>query len=73
MKNWKTTLAGTLGGLIVSFGPSLGARLSGDQTAPPITSQNYLPAIAIAVIGGLAKDYDKSNSPTPVKDAQSTH
>ncbi len=58
MKNWKTTLAGLLGGLIIMFGPNVGARLQGDTTVPPITSGNYGPAIAIAVLGLLTKDSD---------------
>lgn len=58
MKNWKTSLAGLLGGIIITFGPSVGARLSGDVTAPPITSQNYLPALALAVVGFMSKDKD---------------
>lgn len=56
MKNWKTSLAGILGGLLITFGPSVGARLTGDKTPPPITSGNYLPAIAIATLGILAGD-----------------
>lgn len=58
MKNWKTSLAGLLGGLLITFGPAVGARLSGDKTAPPITAGNYLPGIVIGVIGALAKDQD---------------
>ncbi len=58
MKNWKTTLAGILGGLLIAFGPSVGARLQGDKTAPPITSGNVLPGVAIAVLGALTKDSD---------------
>lgn len=58
MKNFKTTLAGILGALVLTFGPSVGARLSGDATIPPITSQNYLPGVALAVLGTLAKDHD---------------
>jgi len=58
IKNWKTTLAGLLGGLIVALGPAIGARLQGDKTAPPITAQNVLPGIALAVLGALTKDKD---------------
>lgn len=57
MKNWKTSLAGILGGLILTFGPALGARLSG-LPAPPITSGNYLPGVALAVLGTVSKDKD---------------
>lgn len=58
VKNWKTSLAGILGGIILTFGPAMGARLSGDKTAPPITSGNYLPGIALAALGLLSKDKD---------------
>lgn len=58
MKNWKTTLAGIIGGLIIALGPSVGARLQGDTAAPPITASNYLPGIGLAVIGALSKDHD---------------
>ncbi len=67
MKNWKTTLAGVLGGLVITFGPAAGARLSGDKTAPPITAQNYLPGIALATIGLLAKDHDVTGGTRPNK------
>lgn len=60
MKNWKTTVAGFLGGLIITFGPSVGARLSGEPTAPPITAQNYLPGLGLAVLSAFAKDHDLS-------------
>lgn len=58
MKSFKTTLAGLLGGLLITFGPAIGARLAGDKTAPPITSGNFLPGVAVAVLGALAKDHD---------------
>lgn len=54
MKNWKTTLAGILGAVCMMVGP----RLAGDKTAPPITSGNLIPAIAIAAVGILSKDKD---------------
>ncbi len=58
VKNWKTTLAGIAGGLLVTFGPNVGARLQGDHTPPPITAGNYLPGVALIVLGSLAKDKD---------------
>lgn len=65
MKSWKTSLAGLLGGLLITFGPTVGARLQGDPTAPPITSENYLPGITLLALGLLAKDSDKTNAPNP--------
>lgn len=62
-KSWKTSLAGLLGGLVITFGPSVGSRLSGDITAPPITAANYLPAIGLAAIGLLSKDHDVTGGP----------
>ena len=58
MKNWKTSLAGILGGLLITFGPAVGGRLQGDPSIPPITAGNYLPGIAIAVLGAISKDHD---------------
>lgn len=58
MKSWKTTLAGVLGGLIITFGPALGGKLQGDPNAPPITAGNYIPGIAVAILGALSKDKD---------------
>ena len=58
MKNWKTSLAGILGGPIITFGPSVGGRLQGNPNTPPITAGNYLTGIALAVVGALAKDAD---------------
>jgi len=66
MKSWKTSLAGILGGLVLTFGPSVGGRLTGDHAAPPITFSNYGPAIVLAAIGLLSKDYDKTNAPRPI-------
>lgn len=57
-KNWKTSLAGVLGGLLITFGPAAGARLQGDTSVPPITAQNYISGIALAVLGALGKDGD---------------
>lgn len=57
-KNWKTSLAGLLGGLLLTFGPNVAERLSGNLTPPPITSGNYLPGIALATVAYFAKDKD---------------
>lgn len=65
MKNWKTTLAGILGGLIITFGPAVGGRLQGDPKAPPITSGNYLPGLAVAILGALSKDKDVTGGTRP--------
>lgn len=65
MKSWKTSIAGLVGGLILTFGPTVGSRLSGDPVAPPITFQNYGPALLLAAVGLLSKDYDKTNAPVP--------
>lgn len=59
-RSWKTSLAGLFGGIILAIGPQVGARLQGDQTAPPITLTQLAPALALAAIGALAKDYDVS-------------
>jgi hypothetical protein len=59
MKNPKTTLAGILGGLLILLGPSVGARLQGDMTQPPITFQSVATAAAVVVIGKLAADGQK--------------
>lgn len=64
-RNWKTTLAGLIGGLIITFGPSIGGRLTGDPNAPPVTSGNYLPGIAIAILGALTKDHDVTGGTRP--------
>jgi hypothetical protein len=52
MTNFKTTLAGILGGLFILFGP----RLQGNTQAPPITIGNVGQAVAVAVLGIAAKD-----------------
>lgn len=61
-RNWKTTLAGVLGGIIIAVGPQVGARLQGDQAAPPITAQNLAVGLALAAIGAFAKDHDISGT-----------
>lgn len=62
MKNWKTTLLGILGGAAMMFGQMANARTAGGA---PITAGNVLPGIAIAILGAVSKDYDKSNAPNP--------
>lgn len=57
-KNWKTTLAGLIGGLLIAIGPQVGAKLQGDPTAPPITLGQLAPAAVVAVLGALSKDGD---------------
>ena len=64
MKSWKTTLMGILAGLAVTVGSAMQNR-STDPNSAPVTAGNLIPGIAIAILGGLAKDYDKTNSPTP--------
>lgn len=57
MKNWKTTLAGLLTGALMLIGGALNNRAQ-NPSAPPVTVGNLAPAIAIAVMGMLAKDGD---------------
>lgn len=57
-KNWKTTLTGIIGGLLLALGPMLGGRLSGDRNQPPITIGNVLTGIAVAAMGINSKDRD---------------
>lgn len=54
MKNWKTTLLGILGGLALMFGP----RLSGDKTAPPITTSSFIQGALVAALGAVSKDHN---------------
>ena len=61
-RNWKTSLAGILGGVLIALGPQVGARLQGDQTAPPITMNTVLVGAAIAALGLGAKDHDISGT-----------
>ena len=63
--NFKTTLAGLIGGLLITFGPSVGARLKGQADAPPITTGNLLPGIALAILGAFAKDHDVTGGTKP--------
>jgi hypothetical protein len=63
--NWKTTMAGVLGGLCILFGP----RLQG-AGGPPINVNNVATAAVVMTLGALAKDSDKSNAPNPLPTAQ---
>lgn len=63
MKNWKTTVAG----LAAAFINLLIAGLTSG-----ITLKDAAISAAIATLSLLAKDFDKSNSPNPLKDSQST-
>jgi hypothetical protein len=56
MKSWKTSLAGILGAVCMLIGP----RLAGDATAAPVTAGNVIPAVALAALGILSKDSDKT-------------
>lgn len=62
MKNWKTTLVG----LAMGFINLLVAGLTSG-----ITLKDAAISAAIATLGLLAKDFDKSNSPNPMKSAKS--
>lgn len=64
MKSWKTTLAGILAGVSVMVGGAVQNRQA-NPSAPPVTLGNVLPAVALAILGGMSKDYDKTNAPVP--------
>lgn len=53
MKSWKTTLAGLLFGGGYAFLSAMSTGLKPKDAAL---------SVGIAIIGGLAKDYDKSNA-----------
>lgn len=55
----RTTLAGLLGGFLSMFGPWFAARLQGDKTQPPITTQSVTTGVALAVLGKVAGDQKK--------------
>ena len=57
-KNWKTSLAGIVGGLLIAVGPQVGARLQGSPGAPPITLNSVITGAAVAALGLGAKDGD---------------
>lgn len=63
MKNWKTTAAG----LAMAFLNLLIAGLTSG-----VTLKDAAISAAIATIGVLAKDFDKSNAPNPLASPQST-
>lgn len=58
--SWKTTAAGILGGFLALAGPGVSARLQGEPSAPPITSEQMIIAGALATLGFLSKDKDKT-------------
>lgn len=60
-KNWKTTAAGVLAGLLMLIGNAMNARAT-DPSAPPITAGSLAPAVAVAVLGALAKDHNVTGS-----------
>lgn len=57
-KSWKTGLAGLLGGFLTIMGPTMTARLQGDKTMPPITTNQVAIGAALAALGYLSKDKD---------------
>ncbi len=59
MKNWKTTLAGLAGGILIFVGGAMKDKAA-DPQAPPVTTANILPAVVFAALGALAKDHDKT-------------
>jgi hypothetical protein len=63
MKNWKTTLAGCVPGVILF----LYGFLQGLQAGQPFDLKTMLIGLGLAVLGALAKDYNVSGAG---KDAQ---
>ena len=59
MTNWKTSIAGLLGALALAI-----ANYTG-----PNTWQGYLPCIAAALLGWLAKDFDSHSTAAQVQTA----
>jgi hypothetical protein len=62
MKDWKTTLMGVLAGALMVTGGAMNNRAN-DPTAPPVTAGNILPAVAVAILGALAKDANNGGNP----------
>lgn len=56
-KNWKTTLLGILGALGLIFGNAL-TNKANDPNAPAVNAANLVPAVAVAILGIVAKDND---------------
>ncbi len=61
-RSWKTSLMGYLAAILIAAAPTIQARLD-DRTAPPVTVASLAPALAIAMLGRLAKDNDKTGVP----------
>ena len=57
-KNLKTTFAGVFAGLMLIIGGAIQDRQS-NPTAPPVNVRTLLPAIAISVLGFLARDHNQ--------------
>ena len=58
--NWKATLAGIGAGALNMF-------------ANGVKWQQVLLSLGLALLGSVSKDFDKSNSPTPLATPQSTN
>lgn len=63
MKSWKTTVAGLAGAFINLL---IAGLTSG------VTLKDAALSAAIATLGILVKDFDKSNAPNPLANPQST-
>lgn len=55
MKSPKTTFAGILAGILLFVGGAIKDRVN-NPASPPVTFGNLAPAVAVALIGKLAKD-----------------
>ena len=62
LTNWKTSLTGLFAGLMILVGGALHDR-SVDPHAPAVTLEHLAPAFMLALLGGLAKDYDGKATP----------
>ena len=56
-KSWKTSLAGYLMAALSLVAGAYQAKQN-NPAAPPVTVGTLAPAIGIAILGRLAKDYD---------------